>query len=128
MSKAKELVKKYKETKKIMMEELRQAFTEESKALFDEIPQMGSFSFTAYTPYFNDGDECTYSVNTDYPDLYDLEGNHMSYELREKLGTTEKVSDFLNAFPEEFYKDVFGDHIQVTVSKNKIEVSEYDHE
>ena len=47
--------------KKQMMEELRKNFHEALVELFDEYPFVKAVHFTAYTPYFNDGDECTFS-------------------------------------------------------------------
>ena len=38
-------------------------FTESSQELFDKHPLLESFSWTQYTPYFNDGDTCSFGVN-----------------------------------------------------------------
>jgi hypothetical protein len=37
------------------------------KELFEIHSLLDSFGFTAYSPYFNDGDECRFSAHTDYP-------------------------------------------------------------
>jgi hypothetical protein len=42
-------------------------FHEGVKELFKDHSNLDSFSFTAYSPYFNDGEECTFSAHTDYP-------------------------------------------------------------
>ena len=47
--------------KKQMMEELRKDFHGALVELFDAYPFVHAVHFTAYTPYFNDGDECTFS-------------------------------------------------------------------
>lgn len=44
-------------------------FAEHSKVLFEQFPDLKSFSWTQYTPYFNDGDECTFGANTEYPSV-----------------------------------------------------------
>lgn len=44
-------------------------FAEQSKMLFEQFPDLKSFSWTQYTPYFNDGDECTFGANTKYPSI-----------------------------------------------------------
>jgi hypothetical protein len=44
-------------------------FTEESKALFAAHPELLSFGWRQYTPYFNDGDTCTFSAHTDDPSV-----------------------------------------------------------
>lgn len=40
-------------------------FEEQAQELFARIPEIEEFSWTQYTPYFNDGDECVFSVDTD---------------------------------------------------------------
>lgn len=62
-------------------------FHEGVKELFELHPSLDSFGFTAYSPYFNDGEECTFSALTDYPYINgynDDEGSMEKYfELRE---------------------------------------------
>lgn len=49
-------------------------FSQTTLHLFEKYPLLEQISFTAYTPYFNDGDECVYSAHTDYPEIvYDGE-------------------------------------------------------
>lgn len=42
-------------------------FFEEIKPLIDKYPFIGLISWTAYTPYFNDGDECVFHSHHEYP-------------------------------------------------------------
>lgn len=42
-----------------------QMFSEGTKILFDAHPRLQSFGFRAYSPYFNDGDECRFSIHAD---------------------------------------------------------------
>ena len=51
--------------KQQMMEELRKDFHGALVELFDAYPFVHAVHFTAYTPYFNDGDECTFSSHHD---------------------------------------------------------------
>lgn len=44
-------------------------FTAACAELFAAHPLLISFGWTQYTPYFNDGDECTFRCNTDYINL-----------------------------------------------------------
>jgi hypothetical protein len=46
---------------------LNKAFQDCCKLVFEQNPNLQSFSWTCYTPYFNDGDECKYRVCSDYP-------------------------------------------------------------
>jgi len=45
---------------------LKAEYHESLKDLFIKYPFVKSAHFTAYTPYFNDGEECTYSCHHDY--------------------------------------------------------------
>ena len=55
-----------KKLKKEMVEASNKIFTELTKEIFVEHPKVKSFGWTQYTPYFNDGDTCYFSVHTDY--------------------------------------------------------------
>lgn len=46
-------------------------FDEASKAFFVEAPMIKAIVWNQYTPYFNDGEECTFSVN----DVHFIVGN-----------------------------------------------------
>jgi len=50
-----------------MEETAKGLFTEMSTELFNENPTLMGFGWTQYTPYFNDGDVCTFRCNSDYP-------------------------------------------------------------
>jgi len=54
------------ELKKQVQKELQAEFNGALAELFDAYPFVKSVSFAAYTPYFNDGDTCEYSVHHDY--------------------------------------------------------------
>jgi len=107
-------------------------FAEAVKSIFEEFPCVDSFSWTQYTPYFNDGDTCNFSAHTDYFTMT-TDGGEMEwegeYELKEyankaknspainsaievQLATLEK--DKKNAIEAEF----FGEAERI---KNKIE-------
>ncbi len=46
-----------------LAEKTKRLFHEGMKELFDLYPEVDYIHFTAYTPYFNDGEECTYSCH-----------------------------------------------------------------
>jgi hypothetical protein len=54
------------ELKKQVQKELQAEFSGALTELFDAYPFVKSVSFTAYTPFFNDGDTCEYNVHHDY--------------------------------------------------------------
>lgn len=89
--------------KKQMMEELRTNFHSSLLELFDEYPFVNAVHFTAYTPMWNDGDECIFSSRhddcgfngyADYDDgkdksvknaFGDIEGEDILYNSRETI-------------------------------------------
>lgn len=94
MSTLKELLSEINEKRIKLDEELKlisgQFFSEQSKALFEQFPTLKSFSWTQYTPYFNDGDECTFGANTDYPTV-----------RLEAVKPTEDEDEFTDEFEDE---------------------------
>lgn len=121
------------------------------------MPGFVAVKWRQYTPYFNDGDVCEFSVSEpsirfaefdeecgDYED-----GFKTSYDLRSretydretgkwvpKGGAdpryTPEVAELLSAIEggpfENALYDAFGDHAQVTVFPDRIEVETYEHE
>ncbi len=57
------------------------------KEIFKKYPTLESFSWTQYTPYFNDGNECVFSAHTDYISINGSEQDESTYELRQFLDT-----------------------------------------
>lgn len=57
---------KKEELKKAMEKDGQKLITELFQKAFDEIPSLQSIEWTQYTPYFNDGDSCVFSVNEQY--------------------------------------------------------------
>jgi hypothetical protein len=109
---------------------------EETATLFEKYPTLESISWNQYTPYFNDGDSCSFSAHTDYTDIT-IDGveetwvwvgsNCVSPEsVYEQValdfrGITEHI-------PEEVFEDMFGDHVRVTITKDGITTDDYDHD
>jgi hypothetical protein len=54
---------KMEEMRKAHMAELQGEFNNIIKLFFDECPKVQAVVWNQYTPYFNDGDECIFSVN-----------------------------------------------------------------
>jgi hypothetical protein len=54
------------ELKKTYMKELQGEFNEIIKLFFEECPKVQAVVWSQYTPYFNDGDECVFSLNDPY--------------------------------------------------------------
>jgi len=133
---------------------LNEGFTE----VFAKYPKLLSFSWNQYTPYFNDGDECTFRVNTDslIPDFTDESAEDHDYEYNtgesvwnpktkkyEDLPITDEkklnneaykeLVEIVEAIDDDTMKATYGNHITVTVSKNedgtlKTSTEDYEHD
>lgn len=125
--------------------ESKSAFTEGSKDFFERYPNLDSFGWTQYTPYFNDGEPCEFQVRADndwdlringerpgesdqweyIPGTY--EKTHIAHpELHD---VADELSEFIYAIPEEAMKSMFDDHVTVTVHRSgEVETEYYEHE
>ena len=57
------------------------AFTDMAKEFFNANPTVLAFGWTQYTPYWNDGDVCTFRAQTDYPRVTMLvDGQALTYD------------------------------------------------
>jgi len=109
--------------------ESQKSFKEAVQELFEKYPGLKTFSWNQYTPYFCDGDPCHFHVNdwsikiNGGPTEYDEESAIAWYDDAEK-----DVRSILNAINDSVFETMFGDHCEVTVSKNDITVEEYSHD
>lgn len=147
-SKYEELREKVKEMRAAMKKEGHMIFTEMAKDFFFKYPNVESFGWRQYTPYFNDGDTCTFSVHADadYVEVngvagYDVEipggltyqyqGNNDLYytERKKALNVHNEVSDLLNVFEDEDMLAFFGDHTKVTVHRDgSVDTDDFEHD
>jgi hypothetical protein len=154
------LREKQEEIKKLKEEMLvasNKIFTDLTKTIFEDHPRVNSFGWHQFTPYFNDGDTCTFSVNTDY--IY-INGESVdesdwinetkitnygtwNREKRQYEGRTEvpnfnydkelvaacdEIREFLSNFDNDFFMSQFGDHAEITITAEGVSVDEYEHE
>ena len=135
----------------------KDVFDDWCKTVFEKYPKVESFGWNQYTPYFNDGDTCTFSANTDYISIngeYADDAEWMGETIVTNWGTynretkvydgkveipnekhdselesaSEDIRNFLQTFDDEFYIRKFGDHSEITVTKEGVEVDDYDHD
>jgi hypothetical protein len=107
----------------------RAAFHAGSQQIFEEQPEVNTFSWTQYTCYFNDGEECHFAVH-DYD--FELNGEE-PYSEDCKLSptirnaATKSIRSLLRSFDD--MEELFGDHVRVIVSRDGIKTEEYvDHD
>jgi len=140
MKNVKELTEKIEKMEKELEEESKRAFKEVSADLFKNNPLLKSFSWRQYTPYFNDGDPCIFGASVDGDaivindiegyDVYDYKnGKRVPVKEHEDIFPLyEEISEFLSEFKQEVLQRIFGDHISVTVTKDGVEIEEYEHD
>jgi hypothetical protein len=153
----KEKQSKISDIKKEVVDLSSNIFEDFYKYIFEKYPKLESFGWTQYTPYFNDGDVTIFSVNTDYISINDecvddadwsskvniISWGTWNRELRVYEGKVEEpnpkydnelssasseISNFLGNFDNDFYLAKFGDHAEITVTKNGVDISDYEHE
>lgn len=131
------------EKRKELTAQLKKDFPALLAPLFEKYPGVKNVRWTQYTPYFNDGDPCEFSTNAGYADInWDGEDDEDDEEEENEEAETTKAEavevpeeaegefqDVLSSIDDSFYKDLFGDHVEVTVKRDgTIDVEEYDHD
>ncbi len=136
-----------------MVKVAKKAMTDASKSIFDNHPKLNSFSWAQYTPYFNDGDTCEFYVHSDYfkmdiggyklasvspyagkvaYEVY-LNGEYVDSELSKELdGAIKKaafdIEELISGIDEDIMRDIYGDHVEVTVTRKGIKIEDHEHE
>lgn len=182
----------YKKVREEFVKKLEPQFAEVFASFFAENPNVGGVQWTQYTPYFNDGDECIFSVNdmylfptgTDEDDLsgydedlfpsfddvqayktvletgeapddyrtwYDNDRFLQQYSVTKKqhilneaanvglneenvytffktLDDWDKLQTTLRSIDDDIYQDIFGDHAKIVVTRDGINVDQYNHD
>lgn len=152
VEKLKEFRSRRDDLEKQIRDESKVLFKEASADIFDKYPALMGFTWRQYTPYFADGDECIFGAQTDCidlrivdelgvlheedefsdTDLYDYSGGYKNKKLKDPLGPRElagrDVLQFLATFEDKDFKDMFGDHVRVTVTRDGVETEDYEHD
>lgn len=128
---------------------------EATAPLFINFPDLDSFGFIGYTPYFNDGEECEYRIRDEYFingfNEYSDEEEHSYFAAREgdrniwgdiqynwatkkyngpkeDVALIQAVGEFIKSFGSDLWKDLIGDHAIIRITRDGLEVKHYDHE
>ena len=123
------------------------------KEFFDKYPRAESITWRQYTPYFNDGDPCYFSVHEMTLEMNEGEeetdeetdeevdedededygdGEYDSYSLSRSdnpdLKQMGEDLGELEGIPDDVLEHVFGDHVKVTATRDGFDVTEYSHD
>lgn len=138
-----------------LSDKIKENFHGLAKELFLGFPELKSFGWRQYTPYFNDGEACEFRSMHDYPTINGNDENYGESEQEEgvldivSLGSetiykinvgripnpdynpyykeiVDTVKEFLSQFDDSDMKDLFGDHMTIHVTEEGIEVEDYE--
>jgi hypothetical protein len=137
-------VKMIKDSRNSYISLAKEALFDALKIFFETYPEF-IVSWTQYTPYFNDGDPCTFSVNN--PELFVSEDDFHSFDGFESWSFYEgrfleecpnlgvevwsdwkDLADFMAEIPDQIYEEIFDNHVRVVASKEGFLVESYDHD
>jgi hypothetical protein len=143
------MVEQYNKLKAEMVEEGKKVFKDSFKDFFESNPKIVAFSWTQYTPYFNDGEPCYFGVGDIWPltekGLEDFKESGRGYAEEYSVGTygedkykegldeeeLKTVDDFAStimSLPNEIFEDLFGDGVSVLATREGFEVEDYEHD
>lgn len=123
-----ESFKKQVEDLRMKLQETGEQFLlEHFKETFNKHQNLKEVRWTQYTPYFNDGEECTFRSNHEWADIEGVDGE-LDYNSKEYKEIKENIREFLSQFDDELLRNLFGDHVEIIVTKEGISVEEYEHE
>lgn len=146
IEKLKALKADMKKLREEMAQQAKDGFHESVKELFEQHPTLISFSWNQYTPYFNDGETCYFSAWTEDIDLQtadDMDNGFSAYQCTERDENGKRVPkkditpfqkaglavlEVLEVFDGDDYEGMFGDHCEITVTRDGVEVEEYEHD
>lgn len=126
---------------------LRVAFQEECAGLFAKYPELETFAWTQYTPYFNDGDPCVFEVNTFTVDIngedrYNATKSGIAIDAQTSenfpftvpppdwwIAAEKEAIALLESVPADVMEIAFGDHVEVTAHRDGTFTTEdYEHD
>lgn len=120
----------------------QEKFAELIRPLLDS-DEVEAVRWTQYTPFFNDGEVCEFSTGELYVKLRDddesgdyddgfMDSIDLGHNKSRSLTTLDVFSGLGEAFDagrfESFLYDQFGDHAEVTITKDKVSIASYDHD
>lgn len=126
-------------------------FKETTKEFFDKNPNVTAIIWTQYAPYFNDGDECVFSVHPasftnandagnvrwgeydgEEEDVWVYDTDYGSTDGAEECLNTDMADEFSDmiqtAEMEDVMEAMFGNHVKVIATRDGFEVDGYDHD
>jgi hypothetical protein len=110
-----------------VVEAIKPKFHEPFAKFFEAHEELEALWFCAYTPYFNDGEECIFSVRETYGVVGDDEYVY-GYGDEPVAKSIREADDIVHSLPEDVIRGLFGDHVKVVITRDGVNVEEYDHD
>lgn len=126
MSKLKDLLATKSEYWNRIKREGKQAVKEFIKEWFDAHPEYYGLKWEQYTPYFNDGDPCVFTIYG----VYGFKTKEQFEAAEDCAWDAEGAVDMGDLFDdaEDAFEVAFGDPAKVSATRKKIEVEECEHD
>jgi len=114
-----DLIAAFNQTKQLLVEQVRDLLGQRIKNRAIEFPAVEWISWKQYTPYWCDGDQCSFSVNS-----WSLCVNGESYDDyptdSQEYQFGEIVVNMIDAIPEEIMEMAFGDNVEVVITRDGV--------
>jgi hypothetical protein len=137
MSNLETFITAYNEAKKTMEKAVKRDFATLFTNFFDKYPQADKIMFTAYAPYFNDGEPCVFNAHLDYAQLFftqecypeteNMDEDEFDDYVREMFSNEEGAMIYSQAagWPSAEMKNDFGDLVDLlqTIPEEALETS-----
>lgn len=122
-----------------LKQQMTKEFEKEIRGIFTEIftanPTIKKIGWMQYTPFFNDGEPCVFSVHgiyfccehdddTDNDSIYDW--RYMSGNIEKEGFVGLKELENLMDASDDILLTMFGDHVRVIVTPDGLDVEEYE--
>lgn len=131
LAKYQEMAQKIEDLREQMKDQATVILREGLQDIFNAFPSVTSIGWKQYTPYFCDGDECIFGVESDQPDINEECGWDIPYDedLESLRDPQTAAAQLLGMIGNDDFKLMFGDHVHVTFYRDgHVDISGYDHE
>ncbi len=122
MSQYFDLKKQIDSVKEKMSEIGESFFAKKFNDIFKKYPNLKEVSWNAYTPYFNDGEPCTFNSNHKYAGISFFKKN----KENEKAET--EIEEFLSQFDDDLMLAFFDEEVSIKINNEGIEITECNHD
>jgi hypothetical protein len=131
----KDVVEKYEESRAALMAEIQVEFAKEMTEMLDKHSNVEAVVWTQYTPAWNDGEECLFSVGDvgivlkePGEEIYIEEDDDVVYYSKDLVveSIIKEFYDLVEEVPNDVLEHVLGNNVKVRCTREGITIDEYD--